>query len=371
MDDRCQAENAWFPPWIIVNPRTVVCLRVMPVTMMDIAKDLKVSVVTVSKVLRNQGRISDATRKRVLRRAKELNYQMNWVARSLVTRRTYTIGLLLPEFTHPFSAEIARAVAQTVRPHGYHVVISCFEEDPELEVSEADSLLARRVDGLIIASSQPPRCLGLFKRIQKQKVPYVLIDRPIAGLRASYVGVDNYAIGELATEHLIARGCCRIAHLRGPEVGIAAERLAGYRRALVKHGIRPSSQYVESGGHRDDTGYEGMRKLLDLTPFPDGVFCYNDPVAIGAMRAILEVEFKLPDDICVVGAGNIHYSDQVAVPLTTVDQGTCTIGVRAAELLIARIASKRSVPAAKILIPPQLVERESTRRNPQSLRERC
>src|SRR5271167_779238 len=163
----------------------------MTATMMDIAKDLKVSVVTVSKVLRNQGRISDATRKRVLRRAKELNYQTNWVARSLVTRRTFTIGLLLPEFTHPFFAEIARAVAQTVRPHGYHVVISCFEEDPELEVSEADSLLARRVDGLIIASSQPPRSLGMFKRVQEQNVPYVLIDRPIAGLRACFVGVDN------------------------------------------------------------------------------------------------------------------------------------------------------------------------------------
>jgi len=110
--------------------------------MMDIARDLKVSVVTVSKVLRNQGRISEATRKRVLRRAKELHYQMNWVARSLVTRRTYTIGLLLPEFAHPFFAEIARAVARTVRPHGYHVVISSFEEDPELEASEVDSLLA-------------------------------------------------------------------------------------------------------------------------------------------------------------------------------------------------------------------------------------
>src|SRR5579863_1239616 len=127
--------------------------------MLDIARDLNVSVVTVSKVLRNQGRISEATRERVLRRAKQLNYQMNWVARSLVTRRTYTIGLLLPEFTHPFFAEIARAVAQTVRPHGYHVVISCFEEDPSLELSEADSLLARQVDGLVIASAQPVRCL--------------------------------------------------------------------------------------------------------------------------------------------------------------------------------------------------------------------
>src|SRR6266436_9673773 len=118
----------------------------MPATMMDIARDLNVSVVTVSKVLRNQGKISDSTRKRVLRRAKQLNYQMNWVARSLVTRRTYTIGLLLPDFRHPFFAEIAKAVAETVRPRGYHVIISYFEEDPDLERVEADSLLARRVE---------------------------------------------------------------------------------------------------------------------------------------------------------------------------------------------------------------------------------
>src|SRR5271157_5409771 len=312
----------------------------MPVTMMDIARDVKVSVVTVSKVLRNQGRISEATRQRVLRRAKELHYQMNWVARSLVTRRTYTIGLLLPEFAHPFFAEIARAVARTVRPHGYHVVISSFEENPELEASEAESLLARQVDGLIIASSQPPRHLAMFRKVQERSTPYVLIDRPISGLRACFVGVDNRAIGKLATEHLIERGCCRIAHLRGPEVGIAAERLAGYRQALVRHGFRPDPHYVVSGGHRDDTGYEGMRKLLDLKPFPDGVFCYNDPVAIGAMRAILEVEFSLPEDIRVVGAGNIQYSDRVAVPLSTIDQGTCTMGERAAELLIERIGAK-------------------------------
>src|SRR5215472_9257755 len=128
----------------------------MAVTMLDIAKDMKVSVVTVSKVLRNQGKISAATRKRVLQRAKRLGYQTNWIARSLVTRRTYTIGLLLPDFTHPFFAEIAKAVAETVRPHGYHVIISYFEEDPNLERNEAESLVARQVDGLIVASAQSP-----------------------------------------------------------------------------------------------------------------------------------------------------------------------------------------------------------------------
>jgi len=339
-------------------------LAAMAVTMMDIARDLQVSVVTVSKVLRNQGRISAATRKRVLRRAKELHYQMNWIARSLVTRRTYTIGLLLPEFTHPFFAEIARAVAQTVRPHGYHVIISYFEEDPELEVSEADSLLARQVDGLIIASAQPVRCLDLFQRIQRRNVAYVLIDRPIAGLQASFVGADNHAIGRLATEHLIARGCSRIAHLRGPEIGIAAERLEGYRRALAKRGLRVQARYVVAGGHGDETGYEGMRRLLRVRPIPDGVFCYSDPVAIGAIKAILEAGLKVPHDISVVGAGNVHYSDQLTVPLTTVDQGTCQIGARAAELLLERIGLKRSLRPRKILIPPKLVERESTRRQP-------
>jgi LacI family transcriptional regulator len=334
----------------------------MSTTMMDIARDLKVSVVTVSKVLRNQGRISEATRKRVLRRAKQLNYQMNWVARSLVTRRTYTIGLLLPEFTHSFFAEVARTVAETVRPHGYHVVISCFEEDPALEMSEAGSMLARQVDGLIIASAQPARSVGLFQQIQERKVPYVLIDRPIAGVRASFVGVDNYAIGRLATRHLIDRGCERVAHLRGPEVGIATERLGGYRRVLAERGVRGQSCYVVAGGHSDCSGYKGMRQLLTMRPAPDGVFCYNDPVAIGAMKAILEAGLKVPEDIALVGAGNIHFSDVLAVPLTTVDQGTCKMGVLAAELLLERIAPKRSIRPRKILIPPMLVERESTRR---------
>jgi LacI family transcriptional regulator len=336
----------------------------MAVTMMDIARDLKVSVVTVSKVLRNQGRISPATRKRVLRRANELHYQMNWVARSLVTRRTYTIGLLLPEFTHPFFAEIARVVAQTVRPHGYHVIISYFEEDPELELSEADSLLARQVDGLIIASAQPVRRLDLFQRIQRRNVPYVLIDRPIAGLQASFVGVDNRAIGKLATEHLIARGCRRIGHLRGPAIGIATERYEGYRWALAKRSLRVPARYVVAGGRGDETGYAGMRRLLRVRPIPDGVFCYNDPVAIGAIKAILETGLKVPHDISVVGAGNVQYSDLLAVPLSTVDQGTCQIGARAAEILMERILLKRSARPKKILISPKLVERESTRREP-------
>jgi len=336
--------------------------RHMAVTMMDIARDLKVSVVTVSKALRNQGKVSERTRRRVLQRAKQLNYQTNWVARSLVTRRTYTIGLLLPEFTHSFFAEIARAVAQTMRAHGYHVIISYFEEDAGLELSEAAALQARQVDGLVIATAQPARCLGMFQRMRERKVPYVLIDRPVPGLRASYVGADNRAIGKLATEHLIACGCTRIGHLRGPAIGIAAERYAGYDRALRRRGLQAAPRYVVDAGHSDDTGYEGMRQLLRMHPAVDGVFCFNDPVAIGAIKAIRDESLRVPDDICVVGSGNIHYSDVLAVPLTTVDQSTLQMGTRAADLLLKEIGRKRRASPQKILIPPTLVPRESTRR---------
>ena len=343
----------------------MVSFPTMAVTMQDIARGLDVSVVTVSKVLRNKGKISVATRKRVLRRAKQLNYQTNWIARSLVTRRTFTIGLLLPDFTHPFFAEIAKAVAETVRPHGYHVIISYFEENPRLEKNEAESLLARQVDGLILASAQSGA--GAFEHIQKRKVPFVLIDRPISGVQASFVGADNQAIGQLATNHLIERGCLRIAHLRGPGIGIATGRMEGYRRALTKRGLPLLSGYIVNAGYQDHAGHDAMRKLLRAKPMPDGVFCYNDPVAIGAMRAISEAGLRVPDDIAVVGAGNVHYSDFLAVPLTTVDQGTFEIGKRAADLLLERIASKRALRPKKVLIEPRLVIRRSTEGSSSSL----
>ncbi|MGB6264114.1 MAG: LacI family DNA-binding transcriptional regulator [Candidatus Acidiferrales bacterium] len=339
----------------------------MPVTLSDIARDLKVSAVTVSKVLRNTGKISAATHARVLKRAKELNYQTNWAARSLVTRRTYTVGLVLPEFTHSFFAEIARAVAEELRPHGYHVITSYFDEDPELERSETNALLARQVDGLIIASAQSQEGRGYFESIRKRQVPFVLIDRPVPGVHASFVGVDNEAIGKLATAHLIAQGCRRIAHLRGPDVGIARGRMTSYVQTLQRRGLAVRNSYIVQAGHDDKTGYAAMRQLLKKRPLPDGVFCYNDPVAIGAVKAILDAGLRVPNDIAVTGSGNIHFSDLLAVPLTTVDQGTRKIGKTAAEILLRQISSKRTLAPTRILIKPKLVVRQSTlRAAPQS-----
>jgi LacI family transcriptional regulator len=330
-----------------------------PVRLKDIARDLNVSVMTVSKVVRGCADVGTETRARVLARIKELNYQPNWVARSLAARRTFMIGLIVPDLMHSFFAEIAKGVSSTIRPLGYDVVICNSEEDAAVESSEIDRLLGRQVDGLILASAQQPSSLAAFERIEARNVPYVLIDRRFPGAQAPYVGADDEAIGRLATDHLLARGCRRIAHIAGPALTTGLGRLRGYQEALAAAGVTMPGDYVVHAGD-DETGYEAARRLLQLNPRPDAIFGYNDPTAAGAMKAILESGIRIPEDIKVIGVGNVHYSDLLRVPLSTIDQSSTSIGQQAAEILTKAIGSKRRRPSKMIIIEPKLVPREST-----------
>src|SRR5580700_6662538 len=192
--------------------------------MKDIARDLGVSLMTVSKALRNHSDISQQTRNRVLKRMRELNYQPDWIARSMVTRRTYLVGLVLPDLMHSFFAEVAKGVARRLQPLGYQVVISNSEEDGDVEQRHVEVLVNRKVDGLIIASAQRNGQGEVFKILESSKIPYVLIDRMLAGVEANYVGVKDDDLGAIATEHLVAQGCRRIAHIRGPAVATGVGR---------------------------------------------------------------------------------------------------------------------------------------------------
>jgi LacI family transcriptional regulator len=239
-------------------------------------------------------------------------------------------------------------------------VICNSEEDGALESSEVERLMGRQVDGLLIASAQPPSSSELFERIEARGVPYVLIDRRFADAQAPYVGADDEEIGRMATRHLIDRGCRRIAHIAGPPLTPGTGRLKGYRDALSASGISVPDSYVVAA--RDDaTGYEAARRLLALDPPPDGIFGYNDPTAAGAMKAVLEAGIRVPEEIRVIGVGNVHYSDLLRVPLSTIDQGSASIGRQAADILIKTITAKRKKPAKTILIEPTLIARESTR----------
>lgn len=337
----------------------------MPVRMKDIANDLGVSVITVSKVLRNHPDIGEETRERVLRRMKELDYRPNLAARALVTGKTFAVGLVVPDLVHPFFAQVAKGISRVLRDHGYGLLISSSEENSSLEVQEIEQMMARRVDALIIASAQA--CGDRFKRMAADKRPLVLIDRSFPGVAANFVGVDDERSGELATEHLISIGCRRIAHIRGPEVSTAIGRAAGYHKALGTHGMPAQRELVvvektgdESG---DVSGYRAMSELLRLQSPPDGVFCYNDPAGMGAMQAILDAGLRIPEDIAVIGCGNVLYSQFLRVPMSSIDQKSTEIGLRAGTLALTLIESKSRPKPETTLLEPSIVVRASTRRD--------
>ncbi len=343
----------------------------MATRLKDIANDLGLSVVTISKVLRDHPDIAAETRRRVLKRMRELNYQPNFAARSLVTGRTWTLGLVVPDLLHPFFADIAKAISVEARKHGYSLLISSSDEDPDLEVQEIKQLLARRVDVILVASAQ--WSVDCFRMIEEHKTPYILIDRRFQGLDANFVGVDDEAVGSLATSHLIEQGCKRIAHIRGPEVSTAVGRLEGYKRVLASYNLAPLPGHIvslgTSGDHRGEKGgYEAARKLLLSEPRPDGIFCFNDPSALGAMRAILDAGLRIPGDVAVVGCGNLSYSDFLRVPLSSVDQGSENIGRSAAELALKIARKKEAVRPRSELIPPRVVVRASSQRFPTTSR---
>lgn len=337
----------------------------MAIRLKDIANELGLSVVTVSKVLRDHPDIGEDTRRRVLKRMRELNYQPNLAARSLVTGRTWTIGLVVPDLLHPFFADVAKAISSESRKHGYSLFISSSDEDPELEIQEIRQLIARQVDVLVIASAQ--RSPEGFRKLDAQKKPYVLIDRRFSGFNANFVGVDDEAVGALATSHLIEQGCSRIAHIRGPEVSTAVGRLKGFQEALAAHRRRLPSEYVVSLGSSGDHlgergGYEAAKRLLALRNRPDGIYCFNDPSALGAMRAILDSGLRIPQDVAVIGCGNLSYSDFLRIPLSSIDQGSESIGKCAATLALNLGRKGAGAEPATELIRPQIVIRASSRR---------
>ena len=337
----------------------------MAIRLKDIARDLNVSVITVSKAMRGNTDISEATRERVLARMKELDYQPNMMARSLVTGQSFIIGLIVPDLLNPFFTELAKSLGSALRKQSYGLVLASSEDDAEVEQSEIRMMLARGVDALLIASCQPT--LQGFMSVHNQSTPFVLLDRPFPHLRANFVGTDDYAGGRLATEHLIALGRKRLAYIGSPDLSPTAERFRGFRMALRDHDIELRDEFVLSNPNLnhsaedavDDAGYKMMRKLLKGRSRPNGVFCHNDVVAIGAMKATLDAGLSIPKDIAFVGFDNVRYSKYLQIPLTSVDQSTERLGVVAAQLALDLIAKKVDKPKT-ILLAPSLVVRQST-----------
>jgi LacI family transcriptional regulator len=336
----------------------------MAVTLKDIARDLGVSVITVSKALRDHSDISEETKARVLKRVKEMNYRPNLAARALVTGRTNLLGFVVPELMNPFFTEIVRGVSTALHGSGYTLVTTSADQDPKQEKQVVEQLIARRVDALLVASTQ--WTVEMFRRVEEAGIPYILIDRSFAGLASHFVGVNDEEVGALATRHLAEVGCRRIAHIGGAEISSVVGRMQGYKRALAKLGLASDPELVFSVERveelSDEAGYKAATELLRAEPRPDGIFCYNDLTAYGAIAAVLDAGLRVPEDVAVVGCGNLIYDKFLKIPLTSVDQQTLAIGEKAGKLALQLIEAGEPIPPRRILLEPKLVIRKSTER---------
>lgn len=327
----------------------------------DIARQLGVTEAAVSKALRDASDISPELKKRVLECARKLNYQPNAAARGLAMQRTYTVGLVLPDLMSSFFAEVAMGAARLLQPHGYTLMLANSDESAEMERREVEQLLMRRVDGLLIASACERGDTSLFETIRRSRTPLVLVDREFPGYAADFSGADNVEVGRLATAHLAGLGCRRIAHLACERLSTGPARRAGYEQALRDFGLPADPALVRQAENSAEGGYQATRAILDSGLRPDGIFCFSDPVAVGAEEAVLEADLRIPQDVSLVGAGNIRYSNHFRVPLTTVDMRSGVVGEQAADYLLQRIEQRGPRNAQTFRAPLEVLSRSSTR----------
>jgi len=331
----------------------------MPVTLEDIARALNVSKMTVSRAINNHPEISTATRERILAAARKMNYRPNQFARALMTNQSYLIGIVVPDLMHSYFAEICRGVETHARPAGYQNLICSTEEEPRKEQDEIEALLSR-TDGLIVASAMSGRETKFYRNLLSDGAKIVLIDRVLDGLSCSSVTTDDVQVGVLATEHLVELGHRQIGHLRGTNASTSLQRLEGYKQTLAKARIRVNKNFIRECGFTEADGYAAMKTWIAAGDLPTAIFAANDPAAIGAMAAMNDARLKVPDDIAIVGAGSIHYGDMLRVPLTTVAWSTAALGQAAAELLLGLLKDKNSRKPRRVVIPPELVIRQSS-----------
>ena len=333
-------------------------------TIKDIAKKLKISPSTVSRALRDHPDISKETKSKVQTLAQKIYYQPNSIAQSLKARKTYTIGVIVPEIRHDFFSTVISGIEDVAYDRGYTILVSQSHENEEKERLNIKAMISNRVDGLMISISQNTRNKEPFLSLKRQKIPFIFFDRAFkdADFETSMVVVDDFEGAQTAVEHLIEKGYRRIAHFAGPEfIPISRNRLQGYKSALKKHNIRYDKQLVIQGGFNEEDGIIGFQKFLQLKKMPDAIFAVNDPVAIGAFMQIKENGLKIPDDIALVGFSDNPVMSLIEPAVTTVKQPMYEIGQVAAKLLLEQIENDQGTfkPREEVL-KTELIIRNST-----------
>ncbi len=323
---------------------------------------LDVSAMTVSRALNDRDNVDEKTKQRIREKAKSMGYTPNRVAKSLVSRKTHTIGVVIPEITHAFFPEVVRGIEEVVYNSGYQLFLTNANEQFEREKEAIETLRAQRVDGLLVSSSLTREDYAFYKKIIEGGAKVVFFDRCIENIGASCVSVNDRESSQKITEHLILEhNYSKIAHLSGPQkVSIGRERLQGFLDAMNAQDIPINKDWIVQAGFREDTGYEAMWNLLQdhADNLPEAVVALNDPTAIGAIDAIQEFGLSVPEDIAIVGFTDDIRSSLLDPPLTTVHQPAYEIGEKAAEKLIQTI-EEEDPEVEKIEVPTRLQIRSS------------
>lgn len=334
------------------------------VTIHDIAEKLNITASTVSRALNNNPRISEITRKAVLKTAKQLNYQPNNIAAALRNGRSHIIGIIVPTADRAFFASVVRGIEDMANNLNYKVIICQSYDNYEKEIQTIDALLSARVDGIIASIGKNTENFDHFKRVQAERIPLVLFDRTTDALEVSQVMIDDYLGAYKVVEHLIQQGCKRIAHFTSPKkVSIFKERLRGYMDALSDYGIAYDEALVVKSNLQLEDGRVSMEQLLKLKDRPDAIFSASDYGAMGAMQVLKENKYKIPQEVALAGFSNDPFTSFTDPALTTVDQFSMTMGKKTAEVFFEQLKSgDKEVVPQKIVLKPELIIRASSLR---------
>ena len=334
-------------------------------TLKVIAEQLNISITTVSKALKGYSDVSEKTRKAVIDLAKELQYTPNSFAVNLRTQESKTIGLIIPEVVHHFFSNVVKGIIDKAEKNGYLVITLQSNESLELEKKQVELLINKRVDGIIMSLSNQSNYDNHLKEIIKKGIPLVLFDKISKLINCSKVIIDDQKAAFEAVNHLINKGCKKIAHIRGPvNPQNAIDRFLGYKKALEKNNITFDSKLVYTC--TDVTFEEGKqfaKEIIEQHPDVDGIFVITDLVAVGVLAHFNEILIKVPQQIKIIGFSNWFMSQVITPKLSTVDQPSHEMGVNSFQLLLEEIQHKKkniSFNPKTIKLETCVIERESS-----------
>ena len=334
-------------------------------TIYDIAKVLDITAASVSRALNNNPKISESTRKLVLETATKMNYKQNKLALALRSGKSYNVGVIVPRIDSNFFASIIRGIEEELYAHQYNVIICQTHEDEKREYENINTLLNAQVDGILMSVSNASSENDIIiKRVIEKNVPLIFFDRKKNIDGVSSVTINDYEVSYMATKHLIAQGCSRIAHFKGNQsLEIFANRLGGYKQALLDSGIAFDASYVVQTKSSVEAGAQAVDALLKLKNPPDALFSVSDFAALGAIQKLKSVGIRIPEDFCVVGFGNEPFTDFMELPMSTVDQVPLEMGTMAAQVFLEHMDKTGKVKIEKkVVLTSELNIRQSSSR---------